>query len=76
MPVFSISVINRTFQTCNDVDAANLDAARAQALKGALEMGVEEVCGGTPFFGAEIRVESDQGALERLVVAIGTSPIQ
>ena len=76
MPTFSITVVNRDFRSCHDVDAADLDAARSQALRGALEIGAEELCRGIPFFGAEITVEGNQGMCERLVVAIGTSPLQ
>lgn len=76
MPTYRISVINRHFKTSDDFDAANADTARAQALRGALQMGVDEVCNGAMFFGAQISIEGERAEPERLVIAIGASPLQ
>jgi hypothetical protein len=76
MPTFQIRVINTDYDNSNEIDRPSAQEARAEALKSALQIGVEEVCNGTPFFGAEVRVESDGKVRDRLVVAIGVSPLR
>lgn len=76
MPNFRIRVINTDFDNSNEIDRASAHEARAEALKSALQIGVEEVCKGTPFFGAEVRIEDGSEVLERLVVAVGVSPLR
>ena len=76
MPTFRIRVINTDFDDSNEIDKPSADQARAEALKSALQIGVDEVCKGTPFFGAEVRIENGSDVLERLVVAVGVSPLR
>ena len=76
MPTFRIRVINTEFDNSNEIHQPSADHARAEALKSALQIGVDEVCKGTPFFGAEVRVENGSEVVERLVVAIGVSPLR
>ncbi len=76
MPRFRIRVINTDFDNSNEIDRPSADQAREEALKSALQIGVDEVCNGTPFFGAEVCIESGSKVVERLVVAIGVSPLR
>ena len=76
MATFSIRVVNSDFETCNDVEAPDLEHARAHGLRAALGIGSDELCKGTQFFGAEIRVEIDGEVQQRLVLAMGASPLQ
>ena len=76
MPTYRIKVVNRDFTSNEDIDALTPEAARADALRGALNIGIDEICGGKMFFGAEITIQVDDGAPERLMVAIGSSPLQ
>jgi hypothetical protein len=76
MPTFRIRVVNTDFDNSNEINQPSADRARVEAVKSALQIGVDEVCKGTPFFGAEVRVESGSETLERLVVAIGVSPLR
>ncbi len=76
MPIFRIRVTNTDFDDSNEIDRPSADEARKEALKSALQIGVDEVCNGTPFFGAEVCIESDSKMLERMVVAIGVSPLR
>jgi len=76
MPTFQIRVINTDYDDSSEVDRPSTDEARAEALKGALQMGVEEVCNGSPFFGAEVCIESGNQVLERMIVAVGVSPLR
>ena len=76
MPTFRIRVINTDFDNSNEINQPSADRARVEAVKSALQIGVDEVCKGTPFFGAEVRVENGSEVVERLVVAIGVSPLR
>lgn len=76
VPNYQIHVVNSDYEACNDSDALNFDGARKQGLRAALQIGIEEVCNGTPFFGAEVRVELDGELMERFVVSIGQSPLR
>ena len=76
MPSYRISVVNKHFKRNEDFDAPNADLARAQALRGALQIGVDEVCSGAMFFGAQISIESESAGPVRLLIAIGASPLQ
>ena len=76
MPRFRVRVINTDFDDSTEIERSSADQARAEALNSALMIGVDEVCKGTPFFGAEVRIEDGNEVLERLVVAIGVSPLR
>ena len=76
MPPFRISVVNHTFSATNDQDLPSFEEARKQAIKAAIAIGSDEVAKGESFFGAEVLVESGEETLCRVMVAIGTSPLQ
>ena len=75
VPTFRITVTNSEFDTTIEQDLADLSAAKAEALKGVLDLGSEQVAAGTPFFAAEVTIcgESDTA---RFVVALGVSELQ
>jgi hypothetical protein len=75
MPSFLIRIVNKDFTASNEAELASDDAARSDALRGALEIGTEEVCSGKPFFGAEVVIERDGEPIERLMIALGASPL-
>ena len=76
MTAFSINIVNSDFASSNSLDASTPEAARLEALKGALQIGSEEVCKGNPFFAAEIRIQNGDKVIERMVVAVGASTLQ
>ena len=76
MPTFRTCIVNREFSACDEEDLPDRDAALERAVKGALQIGMEEVCKGYPFFGAEVTVESGGRVLERRMVAVGVSPLR
>ncbi len=76
MPTFRIQIVNKDFSDCDETDFPSADAARKQALKGALQIGMEEVCDGSPFFGAEVSIASDGKVVERMMIAIGASTLR
>jgi hypothetical protein len=76
VPLFRITVTNRTFTACDDHDLPSFDAARMQGIKAALDIGSDEVASGNPFFAAEVMVAEGDETLGRFVVSVGASSIQ
>ncbi len=74
MPTFHITIINDSFKAANQEDLDDMEAAKQQALRGALEVGVEQLLGGQPIFGAEVIV-ADGDVSERFLVMLSTSPL-
>lgn len=75
MPRYRIRITNREFESCSDANATDHDGVRSEALKSALQIGIDDVCNGKAFFGAEVAIENEHEPIERLVVAIGMSPL-
>ena len=73
---FKLRVINSDFVSNNEIKAASFEDARKQALRAALQIGVDEVCGGAHFFGAEVVVDGDGDDQERFMVGMGQSPLK
>lgn len=76
MPTFCITVVNETFHSSNHHEAATATEAQQRAVKAALEIGIEEVSKGKPFFGAEVKIEDGDELVGRFVVSMGASPLQ
>lgn len=76
MPAYRITIINKDFKASEDIEAASHVAARIEALRGALNIGTDELCHGKSFFGAEINIQENGGTPERLMVAIGMTLLQ
>ena len=76
VPAYRITINNENFSASEDIEVAGLAAARIEALRGALNIGTDQVCQGKVFFGAEISIQENDGTPLRLMVAIGTTPLQ
>jgi len=76
MPAYHITIINQDYRSSEDIEAATPAAARTEALRGALNIGTDEVCEGKMFFGAEVSIAGDGTTPERLKVAIEVSPLR
>lgn len=76
MATFSITIVNRHFTASNNYELDSVGDARKEAIKGALQIGVDEVSNGKPFFGAEVKIEQHEEVVSRFVVSIGASPLQ
>ena len=77
MPSFQIHVINSDFEARNEVKAQDVEGARQQGLRAALEIGTDELCKGkTTLFGAQISVESEGEMIERFMVVVAQTPLK
>jgi hypothetical protein len=75
MQTYRIRITNADFESSCEANAHNRDAARSEALRAALQIGTDEICEGQPFFGAEVQIENEHAPTERLLIAIGASPL-
>jgi hypothetical protein len=76
VPTFRICIVNSDFRDCEETHQPDAEAARKQALKGALQIGAEEIAGGSAFFGAEVSIAYEGEVLERMMIAIGASTLK
>jgi hypothetical protein len=76
MPIYRTSIVNREFSVCSDEEQPDQETALMKAIKGALEIGSEEVCNGLAFFGAEVTLEKAGVTIARRMVAVGATPLQ
>ena len=76
VPCYRISIVNHHFRASNEHDLPSADAARTEAIKGALQIGTSEVCMDRPFFGAEVSIESDGEPVSRYIVSVGVSSLK
>ena len=75
MPKYLVRVVNDEFRAENEEEHPDAAAAAEQAIRGALEVGVEQILLGKRFFGAEVTI-ADGNSRERFVVSMGASPIK
>ena len=76
VPSFRISIVNQHFRASNEHDLPSVEAARREAIKGALQIGTSEVGVDRPFFGAEVSIDSDGESVGRYVVSVGVSSLK
>ncbi len=75
MPTFQITIVNDEFRSTSESNAVDLPSARAEAIKGVMEVGAEQITSGKTLFGAEVTV-GDGEVRERFIVSIGVSPLK
>jgi hypothetical protein len=75
MPAFQITVVNDQFTSTIAEELSDVKEARVSALKGALEMGIEQILAGKPLFGAHVTV-SDSDVRQEFIVSIAMSPLK
>lgn len=76
MATSRIRITNKDFESSCDANASGPEAVREEALRAALQIGTDEVCGGKQFFGAEVTIENQHEPAERLIIAIGASTLR
>lgn len=75
MPKFRITVANKDFNSTSEIAAVDANAAHSRAIRGALEIGLDEICAGEPLFAAQVSIEHDGAMVDKQVIAIGSSPM-
>ena len=76
MPKFHITVVNEEFTASGDHELPDAEAARQEAIRGAVAMGADELCDGAMLFGAEVSVGEGDRPQRRFVVTVGASQLK
>lgn len=76
MPTYRVTIVNEHFSQSGDHEAVDVIAAWKQAIGSALAIATEQVSHGSPFFGAEVRLEEGGKVLGRYVVSAGATPLK
>ena len=76
MPLFNITVVNQTFESSDEHDLPTAEEAKAEAIKGALQIGISEVGVEPAFFAAEVKIAEQGQHLARYIVSVGVSPLK
>lgn len=76
MATFQITIINQTFESHNEHDLPSEEDARAEAIRGALEIGLDEIGVASPLFAAEVKIASGGEQIARYIVSMGVSPLR
>ncbi|MFL6776824.1 MAG: hypothetical protein ACJ8FN_10580 [Sphingomicrobium sp.] len=76
MPTYRICILNEDFCATDDHTCPDEKSAAKQALRGALDIGTDQIVAGKQFFGAEVTVESGNERVGHFVVAVGKSSLK
>ena len=76
MPTYSVTIINEHFSQSADEDARDVVEAWQRAIGSAIAIAGDQVSHGSPFFGAEVRLDEGNKRIGRYVLAVGVSPLK
>lgn len=76
MPNFRLSIVNEHFSDTMDLKARDVVPAWQEAIKTAITIAADQVSHGSPFFGAEVRLEEGKKLVGRYVVSVGATPLK
>ena len=76
MPTYRVTIINEHFSQEGEQEAANAVEAWKKAIGSAIEIAGDQVSHGSPFFGAEVKIEEGSNLIGRYVVAVGATPLK
>ena len=76
MPTYSVTIINEHFSQSADEEARDIVEAWQRAIGSAIAIAGDQVSHGSPFFGAEVRLDEGNKRIGRYVLAVGVSPLK
>lgn len=74
MPTYRVHIINEHFSASEEQESADVVKAWKSAIGSAI--GADQVSHGSPFFGAEVRLEEGNKLIGRYVVSVGAAPLK
>ena len=75
MPTYRIKVINGDFTASEERELPDAEAARQEAIRGAIAMGADHVCASESLFGAEVSIGEGDQPRRRFVVTVSASEL-
>ena len=76
MATYRLSIVNEHFSDTADLKAKDVVRAWQEAIKTAITIAADQVSHGSPFFGAEVRLEEGEDLIGRYVVSVGATPLK
>ena len=76
MPTYRIRITNSDFSVDDKLECDDVASVERLALKGALEIGVEQALSGEPVFGSEVKIEEGEQVVARYLVTIATTQLK
>lgn len=76
MANYRLSIINEHFSDTAELRATDVVRAWQEAIKTAITIAADQVSHGSPFFGAEVRLEDGEKLVGRYVVSVGATPLK
>ena len=76
MATYRLSIVNEHFSDTVDLKATDAVRAWQEAIKSAIIIAADQVSHGSPFFGAEVRLEEGKKLVGRYVVSVGATPLK
>jgi transcription elongation GreA/GreB family factor len=76
MATYRLSIINEHFADTADLKATDVVRAWQEAIKTAIIIAADQISHGSPFFGAEVRLEEGKTLVGRYVVSVGATPLK
>lgn len=73
MAAYRLTIINGHFSDTENLKARDAEHAWQEAIKSAIEIAAEQVSHGSPFFGAEVKLEENETVIGRYVVSVGAT---
>ena len=76
MATYHLSIVNEHFSDSADLKAKDVVGAWQEAIRSAIIIAADQVSHGSPFFGAEVRLEKGNTVVGRYVVSVGAAPLK
>ena len=76
MATYRLSIINEHFSDTADLKATDVVKAWQEAIKSTIVIAADQVSHGSPFFGAEVRLEEGETLVGKYVVSVGATPLK
>ena len=76
MATYRLSIVNEHFSDTAELKATDVMRAWQEAIASAIAIAADQVSHGSPFFGAEVRLEEGETLVGRYVVSVGAIPLK
>jgi hypothetical protein len=76
MATYRLSITNGHFSDAMDLKAGDEMRAWQEAIKATITIAADQVSHGSPFFGAEVRLDEGERLVGRYVVSVGATPLK
>jgi hypothetical protein len=76
MPTYRLSIVNEHFAQEGEQEAADAVEAWQKAIRAAIDIAMDQVSHGNPFFGAEVTLDEGNKQIGHYVVSVRATPLK